>query len=261
VVIPTLNEARNVGHVLRALPNEVAEVLVVDGGSVDDTLAVVAATRPDARVIPQARRGKGNALTAGLAAATNEWIVMLDADGSMDPAEIPAFLTALDGGADYVKGSRHLAFGGGSQDLTWLRRLGNAALNRFANVLFRTRFTDLCYGYNAVRRSALEALDLPDPHDGDGQRWGDGFEIETLLTLRAIRGGLEICEVPSFERCRLVGESNLRTFRDGARVLWTICRERLQGRWSRPGWSMVRVSRGRQAQRPVAAGRGLTRRG
>lgn len=229
VVIPALNEARNIVSVLRYLPSFVDEVIVVDGGSTDGTAEVAAAERPDAIVITQGRKGKGNALAAGFEAATGKYIVMIDADGSMDPAEIIDFVSALDAGADYAKGSRFAA-GGGSDDITAIRRLGNYALNALTNVLFGTKFSDLCYGYNAFRRGCVPLFDLEPSGAAGASRWGDGFEIETLINTRVAKAGLAITEVRSFERNRLSGESNLRTFRDGSRVLKTILSERFARR-------------------------------
>ena len=228
VVIPTLNEARNIVPVLAAIPCCVDEVILVDGHSVDGTVEMALAVRPDLVVVRQTRRGKGNALAAGIAAARGQYVVMLDADGSMDPAEIHSFVAALDAGADYAKGSRFRA-AGGSADLTPLRRAGNAALNRLTNLLFGTRFTDLCYGYNAFRRSRHGVFGLADPHQPSPvPLWGDGFEIETLINIWAAKAGLIIQEVASFEHPRRYGESNLNTFRDGTRVLWTILTERFR---------------------------------
>ena len=86
---------------------------------------------------------------------------MFDADGSADPAEIPRFVEALVEGADFAKGSRFRP-GGGSADITAVRRLGNRFLHTWMNVSFRTRFTDLCYGYNAFWADLIPLLDLPD---------------------------------------------------------------------------------------------------
>ena len=226
VVIPTRNEEKNVPFVLHAMPPGVDEVILVDGHSVDGTVEAARRARPDIVVIQQTRRGKGNALAAGFAAATGDYIVMIDADGSMDPAEIPSFITALDEGAHYAKGTR-FALGGGSDDISRLRDVGNKFLNGTTNLLFRTGYSDLCYGYNAFRRECLPAFDLPNPHDATvPAHWGDGFEIETMINVRVAKAKKVIQEVASFEHPRRSGESNLRTFRDGFRVLGTILRER-----------------------------------
>lgn len=217
VIIPTLNEAKNLPHVFARLPRSLHEVIIVDGFSTDDTLDVVRHLRPDAKIVLQKRRGKGDALGCGFAAATGEILVMLDADGSADPAEIPAFVKALVEGADFAKGSR-FRDGGGSSDITQLRRVGNRALNGLVNLLFRTSYSDLCYGYNAFWRHCLAAMNVD----------CTGFEVETLINIRVARAGLDIREVPSFESDRLYGQSNLRTFRDGGRVLRTILRERVR---------------------------------
>jgi glycosyltransferase involved in cell wall biosynthesis len=227
VVVPTLNEERNLPAVFAALPLE-AEVIVVDGGSVDRTVDVARELRPNSKIIQQTRKGKGNALACGFAAATGDVIVMIDADGSTDPNEIPRFIQAITDGADFAKGSRFRA-GGHSDDITPLRRLGNFGLNGLVNVLMGTSFTDMCYGYNAFRRDVLNDLDLPRldlPAPASGAKlWGDGFEIETLINMRVAAAGHTIAEVPSIEAPRQYGESNLNAVSDGLRVLRTIMTE------------------------------------
>jgi Glycosyl transferase family 2 len=230
VVVPARNEARNLEIVLPAIAAVrplVHEIIVVDGNSTDGTIAAARRALPWVHVIRQTRRGKGNAMACGFAAATGDVIVMFDADGSADPAEIPTFVAALVAGADFAKGSR-FATGGGSDDITLLRRTGNAGLNGVANALFNTSYTDLCYGYNAFWADLLPLLDLPDPTipaPPEGMLWGDGFEIETVLNCRVAAAGLHITEVPSVERQRLFGRTNLRTFADGTRVLRTLLAE------------------------------------
>ncbi len=227
VVIPTLNESRNLPYVAGRMP-PVDQIVVVDGGSVDDTVKVARELWPDATVLRQSRSGKGNALACGFREATGDILVMIDADGSTDPAEIPLFVRALTGGADLAKGSR-FAHGGGSDDITRFRRVGNWGLNWLVNRIFRTAFTDLCYGYNAFWRHALAAVDLPPTEMADPQ-WGDGFEVETVINVRIARSGLRIREVGSFEGRRIHGRSNLNAFSDGLRVLRTIGRERREHR-------------------------------
>jgi glycosyltransferase involved in cell wall biosynthesis len=216
VVIPTLNEAENLALLLPRLDPDLHEVLLVDGASQDGTVEVARALYPEIRAITQTRSGKGNALCAGFAAATGDIIVMLDADGSADPAEIPAFVGALRSGADFAKGSRFL-HGAGTEDMTRHRRLGNAVFVFLVRLLFGGRYSDLCYGYNAFWRDVLPALCLN----------SDGFEIEAAMNIRALKARLKVVEVASFEGCRVHGTSNLRIVADGWRVLKTIFKERL----------------------------------
>lgn len=229
VVVPTLNEARNLPHVFARLPADLHEVIVVDGHSVDDTLAAARRLRPDVRIVMQTRKGKGNALACGFAAASGDIIAMIDADGSADPNEIPRFVKALLDGADFAKGTR-FAKGGGSSDITHLRSLGNRLLSIFFNICYRTRYSDLCYGFNLFWRQHVPALGLdttsPMPHGSDGRLWGDGFEIETLIHIRVAKTGLVVAEVPSFEHSRIHGVSNLSALSDGLRVMKIILDER-----------------------------------
>lgn len=220
VVIPALNEARNLPHVAARMPSDVDEIVLVAGHSTDDTVAVAREIWPNVNVVFQNRRGKGNALACGFAASTGTIVVMMDADGSTDPAEIPKFVAALVNGADYAKGTRFHS-GGGSADITRFRRLGNLFLNSLVNTLFRTRYSDLCYGYNAVWRRNLDSLGL-EIGTSTAAQWGDGFEIETIMNVRAALLGMEIMEVGSFEHDRIHGASNLSAWRDGLRVLRTI---------------------------------------
>ncbi len=257
VIIPTLNEAENIPHVLPHIPAWIHEVIIVDGNSADRTPEVARGLWPNhhivtterrrradapgsiteerrgngmtLRLVTQQGRGKGAALRTGFAAATGDVIVMLDADGSTNPAEIPVYVGALLSGADFVKGSR-FAQGGGTSDMQWYRYAGNLGFVWLVRLLFGGRFSDLCYGYTAFWTRVLPQLDLD----------ADGFEIETLMNIRALTTGLTVAEVPSFEAPRVHGVSNLRTIPDGWRVLRTILREFRSTRAStRPSTTMV----------------------
>lgn len=215
VLIPAKNEAENLRWVLPRIPSWVDEVIVVDGLSTDGTEAVARQLRPDVVIVDERRRGKGAAVRAGFAAATGDIVVMMDADGSMDPFEIGRFVNAIRDGADLVKGSRRMD-GGGSADLTVIRDLGNWGLLRAANLVLGTNFSELCYGFMAVRRSRLPDLRLI----------SDGFEIEMEIVARAVVAGLRIHEVPSFEYPRRAGASNLNAVRDGLRIVRTLAEVR-----------------------------------
>lgn len=215
VVIPTLNEAENLPFVLPRIPTWVQEIILVDGSSTDNTVLVAQSLLPDIRIVQQKGRGKGSALRQGFAIATGDIIVMLDADGSTDPEEMGMFVRLLRNGADLVKGSRFLQ-GAGTADMPCYRRLGNCALTLFVRLLFGCAYSDLCYGYSAFWARTLPLLQLD----------ADGFEIETLINLRALRAKLHVLEVHSLEARRIHGCSHLKTIPDGWRVFMTILRER-----------------------------------
>jgi glycosyltransferase involved in cell wall biosynthesis len=215
VVIPALNEERNIGWVLERIPAWVDEVIVVNGRSSDDTDGAALRARPDVVLLHELRPGKGCAVRAGLARASGDLVALLDADGSMEPLELDQLIGALRCGADLAKGSRFMP-GGSSRDITRTRAFGNRMLVRAVNFLYGVRFTELCYGYMALRRSALAHLQLS----------AEGFEIETEIVTRSLRAGLRVAEVPSVEAARRSGTSNLHAVRDGARVLRELVRSR-----------------------------------
>ncbi|MFD3516551.1 glycosyltransferase family 2 protein [Streptomyces sp. NPDC058657] len=215
VVIPAMNEAENLPYVFKSLPDWIHEVVLVDGNSTDGTVRVARELWPDVKVVRQTGKGKGDALITGFAACTGDIIVMVDADGSADGQEIVSYVSALVSGADFAKGSR-FANGGGTDDMTPVRKLGNWVLCSVVNAKFGARYTDLCYGYNAFWRHCLDKIDLD----------CTGFEVETLMNIRVVKAGLRVQEIPSHEFERIHGTSNLRAVRDGLRVLAVILKER-----------------------------------
>jgi glycosyltransferase involved in cell wall biosynthesis len=221
-VIPTLNEAENLPHVLPIVGQLTDEVILVDGRSTDKTVEVARKILPSIRIVEQTGSGKGDALRSGFEKATGDIIVMLDADGSTNPAEIPLFVGALLAGADFAKGTR-FAQGGGSSDMSFIRNMGNRAFVIMVRALYGGRYSDLCYGYNAFWSDVVTDLRLD----------SDGFEVETAMNIQALRAGLKIVEVPSFEEDRIHGTSNLRAIPDGFRVLRTILRKRMQPAFKR----------------------------
>ncbi|MCU1615567.1 MAG: hypothetical protein JWO98_3107 [Frankiales bacterium] len=247
LIIPTKNEAPNIAWVLESIPDCVDEVIIVDGRSTDATIVTALSCRPDVRVIMQENIGKGEALRTGFRAAGGDIIVMIDADGSMAPSEIPHYLHFLENGYDFVKGSRFIG-GGGSRDISPTRRLGNKGLVHLVNGLYDAGLTDLCYGFCAFHRRYLDYLGVST----------QGFEVEAKMVVSALKSGLRIAEVPSLEMPRRFGHSNLHTFRDGIRVLRTVLREHdsgLSGHAVQQVRSMVHRPSARSSAVPSPAGR------
>jgi glycosyltransferase involved in cell wall biosynthesis len=227
--------------VLEQIADDVDEIILVDGNSTDVTVITAQAYRPDLRIVSQQGTGKGSALRTGFEAATGDFIVMMDADGSMSPQEIRHYVHFLANGYDFVKGSRFIS-GGGSLDITVIRRLGNLFLLTAFNTVYDAHLTDLCYGFCAFHRRYLEHLQLS----------ATGFEIEAEMTVRAMQAGLRIAEVPSLELPRRTGASNLHAIRDGIRVLRTVLRHNHSG-VSGHLYQALRHAAGRPARMVVEA--------
>lgn len=217
VVIPTLNEAKNIKKVFPNIPSFVDEIVIVDGQSTDGTVETIKNIRPDAKIIIEKPCGKGKALKTGFENSTGDLIVMMDADGSNDPGEMRQLIEPLLAGYEVSKGSRMLP-GGGSADMTLFRKFGNSIFINLVNKIYGANYTDLCYGYRAFKREALEELKCN----------SSGFEIETQQSIRMQKAGMKIKEVPSFEAKRIHGESNLNSFKDGWRILNVIAGEYLK---------------------------------
>jgi glycosyltransferase involved in cell wall biosynthesis len=211
VVIPCLNEAASIEACVRAARTALddggyrGEVLVVDNGSTDGSGELAEAA--GARVVPEPRRGYGNAYLAGLAASRGRYIVMLDADMTYDAGELPRFVEELEGGADLVLGDRMEGIHPGA--MPWLHRhVGNPVLTGLLNRLFGTEVKDAHCGMRAVRREVLSRLDL---------RTG-GMELASEMVIRAAKQDLDIRQFPIEYRAR-EGESKLSTWSDGWRHL------------------------------------------
>lgn len=217
VVIPALNEEKNLGSLLVTLKNlGYKHILVIDGKSKDRTMEV--ARRNGAIVIMQNGRGKGSAVREVLSNGylDVDAMVLMDADGSMSPEEIPILVQGLTSGADLVKGSRFLK-GGGTYDMSFIRRFGNLLMMSAVNLLWTTRYTDLCYGFAVFnKRSIAKMAPLLK---------SENFEIETEIFVKAKKLGLKVTEVPSVELKRRNGKSNLNAFKDGVKIFQTILRE------------------------------------
>lgn len=214
VVIPTLNESENIKEVFPNIPEFVDEIIVVDGNSTDGTRKEIRKYQNNTKIIVEKPSGKGAAMKTGFENATGDLVVMMDADGSHNPREIPALLYPLLNGYDVAKGSRLLPEGG-SDDFTPFRKFGNKIFVTMVNNMYGANYTDLCYGYRAFKREALERIHCS----------SNGFDIETEQSILMKKLGLKIKEVPSFEAKRKNGDSNLNSMKDGFKILNVIMRE------------------------------------
>lgn len=214
VIIPTLNEEKTIGSIIERTFKYADKVIVIDGWSEDNTIEIAKST--GARIMFQNGRGKGAALREAFEHVSSDVIIILDGDGSMRPEEIPMFMKGIHSGADIVKGSRFIGKGN-SEDISMFRRFGNTIFVILVNVIWKSNFTDLCYGFIAFRKDAAKKL--------SSNLQSKGFAIETEMLIKSKKLGFKIVEVPSLELKRSFGNSKLNAFRDGWKILRTIIRE------------------------------------
>lgn len=212
-IVCTLNEAESLPHVLPKIPQWVNEVILVDGHSTDNTVEVAQKLRPDITILYQPGKGKGDALRHGIENASGDIIVTLDADGATDPEDMPRFIEPLLNGYDFAKGSRFLE---GSPKMPRHRKFGNWVLATTSNILFGTKYTDICSGYNAFWKKALENIKLT----------SNGFEMEQEMNVKVKKAGLKVIEVPYQDKGRISGSSKTQDVKQGFKDLLTIVRER-----------------------------------
>jgi glycosyltransferase involved in cell wall biosynthesis len=220
IIIPTLNEEENLPIVLREIKEFFCkrkeyryEIIVVDGYSNDATVTI--AKKYGCKILFD-KIGKGSALRKGMKVANGDVIITMDADVSHRAVELGLLIEGIRAGFDVVMGSRFIQ-GGGTDDMPWYRKLGNKFFVFLVNLIWRTKYSDLCYGYRSFSKPAVKKL-LP-------LLKCDGFGIETEISIKSSKLGLRILEVPSFEKSRHKGEGKLRTFRDGWKILKTILSE------------------------------------
>lgn len=217
LIIPTKNEAGAIGKVLQEVPKHlIQQIIVVDGHSQDTTQAEVKANlRPGKdKLIMQKSKGYGAAFIEGFKQVTGEVIIMMDADGSHNPADIPFLLKKISAGYEYVMASRY-TIGSKSYDDTLVRWFGNQVFTLLTNIVHGTHVTDSLYLYTAITKKGLKQLKLSCA----------GFEFCTEILVKAHNAGLRFAEVPAIERKRYHGNSKVRAFLDGLKIIKMIFRK------------------------------------
>lgn len=222
VIIPAMNEEDTIGQLLTDLNAIIptlsgwdVEVIVVDDRCTDKTASI--AQSMGAKVVRnQLPAGKGTALRTGFAAATGEFLVMMDADYSHRPEDLPVFLEAIQNGVGLIIGSRVF---GGSEEYTHIRALGNVFLSASFGLCCGRYLSDALNGFKLFRRDVFTSFTYT----------SRAFEIEIELIANALRKGYRVVEVVSHERARAGGEMKSRVIRHGTRFLLRIFWEGLRG--------------------------------
>lgn len=212
-IIPTLNEEKTVGNVIKGCLNYVNDVLVIDGSSKDGTCET--ASSCGARVVQLRQRGVGHAFQYAIATENADVLLFIDADGSHCPTDIPRLLAPIiRGGADLVVASRVT---GGSDELDsdlWHlpRALGTKWIQALVNICFHVKLTDIQNGFRAVKTTVAKELGLRE----------QGFCIDQEMAIRCLSKGFRITNIPSHEYRRCYGKSRLCLWRVAPRCLWNL---------------------------------------
>jgi glycosyltransferase involved in cell wall biosynthesis len=212
IIIPAYNEEKNLGNVLVELHNDPDlakihhEILVVDDGSTDNTKEI--ASRNGVKVLSnKINQGKGHSLKVGFEHAKGEFIITMDADGSHDPKDIKKLLLPVLNGSDIAIGTRFNT-SEGRKTTTTANLFGNYLINLVLMIITGAAVTDSQSGFRAYKSKVLKEITIS----------SKGFEIETELTLKPIRNGYSLKEVPIFVRDRKNGLSHVKPIRDGLRI-------------------------------------------
>ena len=235
-IIPVRNEEQSIPSLL-SFSDCFDEIIFVDGNSKDRTIDSITTFFPRSKILIQGigQRGKGNAILLGMLACNSDFIFILDADAPVNRHEVENIkaLISFDPSLDLVKGSRHLE-GGGSEDLTSIRRLGAKFLALVTRVLHNVTWSEVCYGFWCIKSNFLNSLSLQDLIVERNMKqlrgalpYGWSFEFDQVLFLRSKKAGGNILEVPSYELSREFGMSSLNALKDGLRSLYVIVFERL----------------------------------
>jgi dolichol-phosphate mannosyltransferase len=214
-VIPARNEERSIAEIIERTRPFCDEVIVVDGHSVDRTASIAAAYGDGVRVVKDNKKGKGDAIRVGAFAARYDTVVFLDADGSHDPADIPALVEPIKKGeAELVVGSRGR---GGSDELhgdveKLLRMIGSDIILIGINLRWKQHLTDSQNGFRAIRTDVIRSLDLKE----------NITTIEQEMTMKCLKNGYRVTETPTHEYSRKYGDSTIKLRRVWFRYIYSF---------------------------------------
>lgn len=216
VIIPTLNEEKSIGEVVKSFKDLGFDVLVIDGNSKDRTREI--AEEKGARVVLQTGKGKGNAVAEAFKLVDSEIVILVDGDGSYPAEEVWKLIEPIEKGvAEHVVGNRFARYEKGA--FTRLNFFGNKLINLFFRFAYGVDLTDILSGYRAIKKEVYKNIEIKK----------SGFEVEAELTVETLSKGFRIVEVPISYKKR-EGKTKLRPIRDGIRIGKTIYE--LIGRYS-----------------------------
>jgi glycosyltransferase involved in cell wall biosynthesis len=209
VIIPTYNEAGSIAKTIKEMPEGIIDEIVVVDLSTDGTFEI--AQKLGCKVFKQRGMGFGSAFREGVEHSSGDIVILMDADGSHNPKDIPKLIKRINEGYDCVLASRY-TIESHSEDDTLLRSFGNWMITNLVNFLFRVNTTDSLFLYTALRRKAYNKLKLE----------SDGFEYCIEFLVKAYTYKLKLSEVPSIERARFAGRTKVNDLKHGYILIKSI---------------------------------------
>ena len=223
LIILTLNEIEGVRTLYDRIPfDAVDECFVVDGGSIDGTVEFF--RERGIKVVPQEIKGRGEAFQIAVREAKGDYLIFFSPDGNEDPGDIPKLLELLAMGYDIAIASRFLSGSQNEEDdlrFPW-RAWANRAFTFIANIIWNTNrnyITDTINGYRAIKKEAFNKLNISAP----------GFVIEYQMSIRAMKLGLKVVEIPTVEGQRIGGVSTAKSIPTGLLFLKFLLKEIMKG--------------------------------
>lgn len=210
VCVPTLNEEKSIGEVLKKIKSSgYNNILVIDGGSTDNTENIV--NNHNVKFREQEKNGgKGAAMKEAFEITDSKIIVFLDGDDTYDPEHIDRLTQPIiEDDFDHVIGNRFNDIKNGA--MTGSHQFGNRSINKFFSLIYKNNYKDILSGFRAIRKSSFNEMELK----------SDGFEIETELIIESVKNNHEVKVVPTSYYPRK-GESKLSGFGDGLKIIKTL---------------------------------------
>ena len=207
LIIPAKNESESLPEVLKEIKDYECKVIVILEESDIKTIEVV--KNFDCKIVYQSDKGYGNALIEGMSNVETEYLCIFNADGSFNPKYLDKMLDTCKNNLDFVFASRYM-YDGGSDDDTFLTKVGNFIFSGIGNIFFSLKLSDILYTFLLGKTESFKKLELK----------SKDFCLCVEMPIKAKKNKMSFIDLPSYERKRIAGKKKVNEFRDGFKILF-----------------------------------------